>query len=149
MCASLARFYRASTLESFRAALVWRQVEDMPIEACWTQSIRFRRRFRGAMKLCLDPVPRGSVTFSQLRTLTSRCSERGEIDYARGFIVAFYGLLRHSEITSLRRSDIEVSHTEALLRIRGGKGRRNNVVDIVEVPEAHDLLVYLKTSSSH
>ena len=142
LCACLSRFYRASKLEALRSALVWRQLEDEPIERCWSQTIRFRRRFKGATRLCLDPQSRGSVTFNQLKQLTEYCQEAGETEYARGFAIAYYGLLRHSELELLRRNDVEGE--TATLRIRGGKGRLHYEVDIVQVPEVQELVTCLK-----
>ena len=147
-CVSVSRFYRAPTLESFRAALVWRQLEDMPICTvglnlnCCTQSFRFRRRFKGACRLCLDPQPRGSITYEQLRELTRAYSNMGELFYAQGYAIAFYALLRHSQLHALRRDDVEIAD-EAIIRIRGGKARQRHEVDTVEAPEVKLLLRHL------
>ena len=142
LCVCLSRFYRASRLEALRAALVWRQLEETPIERCLAQTTRFRRRFKGATRLCLDPQPRGSITFDQLTQLTEYCREAEELEYARGFAIAYFGLLRHSEMALLRRDDVETE--TATLRVRGGKGRLHYEVDIVLVPEVQHLLTYLK-----
>ena len=148
LCASMSRFYRPSTLEAFRAALVWRQIEDLPESECWSQTLRFRRRFKGVLKICLDPKPRGSITRDQLRVLSTYCIDQGEITYGQGFAIGYFGLLRHSELVGLQTSDVEISESDVLIKIRGGKGRHHFAVDTVQAPEVRHLLGYFKTIST-
>ena len=150
LCVSLSRFYRGSTLESYRAAVVWRQLEDQNTDQCWSQTSRFRRRFKGVQNICLQPKPRGSITLAQMRSLTNYCKDQGELAYGQGFAVAYFGFLRHrKQLVNLEKIDIEANSSDALIKIRGGKGRQHYIVDTVVAPEVCHLLMYLKSSSSH
>ena len=66
--------------------------------------------------------------------LNQECTKEGNITFGQGFTVAYFGLLRHSELVSLQKDDIEISTSSALKKNRGGKGRQHYVVDTVEAP---------------
>ena len=141
MCIALAPFYTESKLEKFRAALVWRQVEELEPAERFTRDERFKRRFRGCLAMCRPFAVRGAISLIKLDKLIAWLIGKGEYTYARGFSVTFWALLRHSDLTRLRGSDIEISMQEVLLSIIGGKGREREHADVVKATEARQVLL--------
>ena len=141
MCIALAPFYTESKLEKLRAALVWRQVEELEPAERFTRDERFRRRFRGCLAMCKPFAVRGAISLIKLDKLIAWLIGKGEYTYARGFSVTFWALLRHSDLTRLRGSDIEISMQEVLLSIIGGKGREREHADVVKATEARQVLL--------
>lgn len=140
LCAALAPYYSPSRLESLRSALVWKQLEALPFAQCWTQHKRFRRRFRGALKMCRPFTERGALSEDKLLALVRwLCSGSHEM-YARGMVVGFYALLRHSDLVRVRPGDIEFGVREVLVSVLGGKGRERHHVDVVRATEARQSL---------
>ena len=140
ICVSLAPRYTESKLEKMRAALVWRQLEELDPGLRWSRDELFRVRFKGAKKACKAFKARGALSETKLQALVEWLLEQKEHDYARGMVVTFYGLLRHSDLIRLRPSDVEFGENEVLLSIIGGKGRGKEHVDEVRATEARKTL---------
>ena len=140
VCLAIAPKYTASKLEKMRAALVWRQLEELAPAARWSRDELFKVRFKGALKSCKPFATRGAITEEKLRKLVSWLEARDEHMYARGFVITFYGMLRHSDLLRLRRADVEFGVKEVLLSIIGGKGRTREHVDVVQATEAEATL---------
>ena len=140
VCLAIAPKYTASKLEKMRAALVWRQLEELTPATRWSRDELFKVRFKGALKSCKPFATRGAITEEKLRKLVTWLEARGERMYARGFVITFYGMLRHSDLLRLRRADVEFGAKEVLLSIIGGKGRTREHVDVVQATEAETTL---------
>ena len=141
MCLAMAPFYTISKLEKLRAALVWRQLEELEPSERFTRDERFKRRFKGCLAFCKPFTVRGAISLPKLDKLISWLIGKGEYTYARGFCITFWALLRHSDLIRLRGSDIELSMEEVLLSIIGGKGRDREHVDVVIATEARQVLL--------
>ena len=144
MCLALAPHYTISKLEKLRAALVWRQIEELPPSERYTRDERFKRRFKGCLAFCKPFKVTGAISLTKLEKLVAWLLEKGEFEYARGFRITFWGLLRHSDLLRLRETDVEFStgvRDEVLLSIIGGKGREKEHVDVIKACEARDYLL--------
>jgi len=135
LCMSMAPHYCTSKLEKMRGALVWRQIQELEPTMRWSRDERFLVGFKGAKKSCRPFAERGAISETKLSKLVQWLTQKGLTMYARGFVVAFYGLLRHSDVIRMRWSDVEFG-AEILLSIIGGKGREKEHVDEVRATEA-------------
>ena len=88
VCLAIAPKYTASKLEKLRAAMVWRQLEELAPSERWSRDELFKVRFKGALKSCKPFATRGAITAEKLRTLAAWLEQRGENMYARGFVIA-------------------------------------------------------------
>jgi len=140
LCMAMAPHYTESKLEKMRAAVVWRQVQELPIPLRWTRDERFLVGFKGAKKSCKAFAVRGAISEAKLGKLVEWLLTKDLQLYARGFVVGFYGLLRHSDLVRMRWCDVEFGE-EILLSIIGGKGRDKEHVDEVRATEARQTLM--------
>lgn len=72
--------------------------------AQFTQSTRFRKQFVGAQAVCKAVSTRGAITAEKCMVLVEAAPQA----YKFGFILAYHALLRHSELTVLRKKDCTI-----------------------------------------
>lgn len=132
--------YSASTLEEFRSAMALDQKRSSLLSTeWWTQKLEFRIAFSGLKRRLAArfSTPRGPITRDLLLQLMLRLDKL----YAIGCLVAYHGLLRHSELVTMRVRDVR-QRTEGTVWIAvfGGKARLQHNMDWVDVTETGDVL---------
>ena len=153
----LAEQYSPSRLEKFRAALVHRQILDLPEAERWSRDERFKIQFKGLLANCTrkrkqearekyqssgeDAGTRGAIFGQRLRELLRWCAERQKGFYAASMKMCYEGLLRSSEIRNLRKRDlIKESNGRWYVRIVGGKHRLEDKVEVVHLRNTNEQL---------
>ena len=160
--------YHPSRLEKFRAAVVVRQEQDMSAAARWTQDDAFKRKWRGIIVLAtkgyqkrksqmardkgakpleddddVDDLNRGAITADMAKLVCEHFVKEGKGMYAQGVCVAHGGLLRHGEIINAKQAHLYKENGKWKIRITGGKWRRDDETDYVEIEDADKTLAKL------
>jgi len=100
----------------------WREVDGLPPPS--SRRLRHIRRVIDGMKYKggkLNGLPRGALDSGMLRQLRWHCRVNGLYEYADGFALIWYGMLRHNEIVLLRKCDARMHAKRGPLLALGKK----------------------------
>ena len=102
--------YSKSRIETFRSATSFRQKLDLREEESWAETRGFKIRFNALLKKAkalyrqgiaegkFKQSARGPIQEDKILDLVKFCLDKGEKEYAGGFIVSFHALLRHMDL---------------------------------------------------
>jgi len=111
------------TASGYLAAwLFWREVEGLP-EPNQKKLTKIRRVIKGmTYKGGKAPgLPRGALDSGMLKQLRWHCRFHGLHEMADGFALVWYGMLRHSQVTGLRKCDVRFHCAKGPLLALGRK----------------------------
>jgi len=156
MCTTLIGKYHESRLEKFRGALKQEQIAQLPEADHWYKTERFRMRFGGMVKEAAtlyrqiksqdareagvkepgapddpDDGQRGAIQIAKVVQLATRFKELDLPMYAKGVAVTYAGALRHEELAGATLDDLKRENRKYYIRVTGGKGRGENVIEWV------------------
>ena len=156
--------YHQSRFEKYRAAVVFRQEQDLG-PGQWTQSPAFKRQFAGLISIAtiaymkkksqalrdtkrkaleddddVDDDARGAITKEKAEVVVKHFLAQKRAMYARGVVMAYGGLLRHGEVINACHNHVYKENGKWYLKITGGKWRKKDETDHVWIEGADETM---------
>ena len=147
--------YSKSRIEGYRSAMAHRQKLDLRADDAWTETRGFRIRFNALLKEAdlkyrqgiasgkFKQTARGPIQEDKILDLVKFCLDKGEVEYAGGFIISFHALLRHADVKKLTGECLKHSQAGWKIKIVEGKGRPPGFVEWVDASECQATMAKL------